>query len=90
MATGADYLRNPAPRYPEEARANRWEGVVMLLVGVSAQGRVDSISVESSSGHAVLDAAALKAVREYRFRPAEVMGVPVPCTLKVPIRFKLR
>jgi periplasmic protein TonB len=80
---------NPIPRYPEAARANGWEGVVMLSVSVAADGRAESVSIGKSSGHSLLDAAAVDAVRRWRFEPARRAGVPVAGTATVPIRFRL-
>jgi protein TonB len=80
---------NPLPRYPEIARERGWEGVVLLTVGVAADGRAETIAVGRSSGHAVLDQAALEAVRRWRFAPARRAGVPVAGTAAVPIRFRL-
>lgn len=80
---------NPIPRYPEAARARGWEGLVLLAVGVAADGRADSVAVARSSGHTVLDEAALDAVRRWRFAPARRAGIPVPGTAAVPIRFRL-
>lgn len=81
------FLVRHKPPYPSEARAQRIEGVVMLLVGVDAEGRVTSASVREGSGHALLDRAALEAVRTWRFSPAMQNGRPVSATVEIPIRF---
>jgi protein TonB len=47
------------------------------------------VLVKQSSGHAVLDEAALAAVRAWRFEPATLNGAPVEAEAEVPIRFKL-
>jgi protein TonB len=80
---------NPIPRYPETARENGWEGVVMLSVSVGAGGEALSVSILKSSGHGLLDASAVDAVRRWRFEPARRAGVPIPATATVPIRFRL-
>ena len=80
---------NPIPRYPETARENGWEGVVMLSVSVGAGGEALSVSISKSSGHGLLDAAAVDAVRRWRFEPARRAGVPIAATALVPIRFRL-
>jgi len=81
------FLTRYKPPYPPEARAQRIEGVVMLLVGVDANGRVTSASVSQGSGHAMLDRAALEAVHTWRFSPATQNGRPVSSTVEIPIRF---
>jgi protein TonB len=59
------------PSYRAQARAQKLEGTVLLIVAVDADGRVTSASLEQSCGHAVLDHAALDAVRSWRFDPAQ-------------------
>ena len=85
--TPPQFLTRYKPPYPEEARAQRMEGVVMLLVSVDAAGRVVSARLSQSSGHDVLDRAALAAIRTWRFVPAHHADQPVPATVEVPIRF---
>ncbi len=75
------------PPYPEEARAQRIEGVVMLLVGVDASGRVTNARLSQSCGHEILDRAALTAIRSWKFVPAQQSGQAVAATVEVPIRF---
>ena len=81
---------NPTPHYPAEARDNGWEGRVVLHVRVNAAGRPDGVRVSRSSGFSVLDAAARRAVRRWRFRPASQAGVAVAASVLIPIRFRLR
>lgn len=47
--------------YPPEAVARGLEGEVRLIVKLSANGEVDDVSVAASSGHPLLDNAAIKA-----------------------------
>lgn len=47
--------------YPPEAVARGIEGEVRLIVKLSAEGAVESVSVAASSGHPLLDNAAIKA-----------------------------
>lgn len=81
---------NPSPRYPNEARRRGWEGRVLLEVAVGPDGRVREVRELDSSGHDVLDRAAVEAVRQWRFTPATRFGQPVADTVKVPVRFALR
>jgi protein TonB len=62
---------------------------VLLLIDVSAGGRVRNVSVEKSSGFSILDEAARKVVYQWRFNPARQNGQPVPGQVKVPVRFDL-
>lgn len=80
---------SPAPDYPARALRSGQEGLVKLLVSVSAAGAPEEIEIEVSSGHAVLDQAALEAVRRWRFEPAHRDGQAVAGDIVVPIRFRL-
>jgi protein TonB len=82
-------LKAPAARYPSRARRLGWEGRVVLELRVSARGAVEKVTVAASSGHAVLDRAASRAVLRWRFRPATRDGAPVAHTVRVPIDFAL-
>lgn len=80
---------NPIPRYPRIARKNGWQGRVLLAVSVGRDGRATSVRVRRSSGHAVLDRAALSTVRRWRFTPARRGAVTVAGMAVVPITFRL-
>ena len=80
----------PPPRYPARARRLGQEGVVDLLVELSAAGRVTEVRVVQSSGSARLDAAAVAAVRDWRCEPARVDGGAVAASARQRIRFSLR
>lgn len=56
--------RRESPRvfYPSEARARGWEGEVTVLLILDPAGRILNAEVAASSGHEVLDRAALAAV----------------------------
>lgn len=85
----AAYLRNPAPLYPIIARRNGEQGTVTLKVLVTREGTPASVSVDKTSGSAHLDAAALEAVRSWRFAPARQGTQPVEAWVLVPIVFRL-
>jgi protein TonB len=61
----------------------------MLTVSVAADGRAERVSISRSSGHSLLDASAVDAVRRWRFEPARRAGAPIAGTATVPIRFRL-
>jgi protein TonB len=81
---------NPPPGYPPRARRRGWEGRVLLEVTVGPDGRPAAVRVIDSSGFRVLDRAARRAVRRWRFRPATANGRPTESALRVPIRFDLQ
>lgn len=82
-------LDMPRPTYPRLARQRGWEGVVMLTVAVDALGCPTTVTVKSSSGHPVLDQAAVEAARKWHFRPARRDGQDVAAAVELPIRFTL-
>src|SRR6185437_11298806 len=49
--------------YPSEAKAKRIYGSLQLTVAIKADGEVESIEINRSSGHKVLDQAAIRIVR---------------------------
>jgi protein TonB len=83
------YRSNPLPRYPRLARKKHWEGVVWLLVDVSADGSVEDLDVEKTCGHKVLDRAAERTVNRWQFFPATRGGLPVSSQVRIPVRFRL-
>jgi protein TonB len=66
------------------------QGTVLLEVLVSAAGRVAELEIVESSGVKSLDAAALKAVREWRFAPGRENGRAKAMRVRVPVRFELQ
>jgi protein TonB len=49
--------------YPSEARARKLYGRLLLTVAIKADGEVEAVEIERSSGHKVLDQAAVRIVR---------------------------
>lgn len=84
-----NYRSNPLPEYPYLARQKHWQGVVWLLVDVSAEGLVEDLRVEQSCGHRILDRAASRTVRRWQFYPAKSSGLPVESQVRIPVRFRL-
>jgi TonB family protein len=56
-------LDNPMHFYPPEAVARGIEGETILMLKYTADGRLLDARIARSSGHAILDQAALRAVR---------------------------
>lgn len=81
---------NPRPEYPRAAREAGWEGTVVLQVEVLPDGLAGTVRVYKTSGHALLDEAARRAVQDWRFVPAMDGNFPVRTVVHLPIRFDLR
>ncbi|WP_378952727.1 energy transducer TonB [Pelosinus sp. sgz500959] len=79
------------PSYPEEARRAGQEGTVMLKIQILENGRPGHISVYQSSGNSLLDDAAVKAVKQWKFIPAKdrESGTPIVCYTTMPVLFQL-
>lgn len=85
----ADYLNNPVPDYPRQARRLGEQGTVLLRVLVNVEGEAASVQLSKSCGSARLDRAAEEAVREWRFVPARQGNLKKEAQVIVPIVFEL-
>ncbi|MCL2891889.1 energy transducer TonB [Brenneria tiliae] len=85
----ADYLHNPAPAYPDVAISRGHEGTVLLNVQVRADGKVQTIRIQKSSGYPALDDAARDTVLRWSFVPARRGNQAVSGWVIVPIDFSL-
>ncbi len=74
---GIQMISGKPPRYPKESRRKKEQGTVRLRVLLGTDGRVETISVSSSSGFPRLDKAALDAVRRWRWAPVMRNGEPI-------------
>jgi protein TonB len=89
-SSSAAYLNNPRPEYPRLARRNGDQGTVLLRVLVTPQGLPARVETEKSSGSPLLDEAALRAVKAWRFTPARKGLEAVEEWVRVPIVFRLQ
>ena len=80
---------NPAPRYPRAARRRGIEGRLVLQVLVDTGGTARRVEIFATSGHRLLDEAAVAAVRRWRFVPGQRDGRAAPSVVRVPVAFKL-
>lgn len=82
-------LREVKPRYTDEARRSGIEGEVVLEIIVRRDGSVGDVRVVQRLG-TDLDQRAIDAVRQWRFEPARLKGVPVDVVVEVAVEFRLR
>lgn len=75
--------------YPEVARLAGATGSALVEAWVGADGGVSRVEVLQSSGGAAFAQAARDAVRLTRFRPGTRGGVPVACSVVLPVTFTL-
>ena len=78
---------NVAPIYPPIAQAARVSGIVILEALIAEDGSVRDVKVLKSVP--LLDAAASDAVRQWRFTPTLLNGVPVQVIMTVTVNFNL-
>lgn len=86
---GPTYSSLKPPAYPQAALDARAHGTTVLRVRIDEKGKASEVGVDVSSGHAALDEAAIAAVGNWKFNPAQDKGVPVAAWIQVPIEFKL-
>jgi TonB family protein len=82
-------LRDANPDYPDHLREAGVEGTVTLAFTVDERGRVTDVSVSRSSGSRELDACAVRAIKRFRYKPAEQGGQPRPFRMSKPFAFRL-
>ena len=80
-------LVDVAPIYPDIARAAKVEGLVILEATIDERGLVMDARVLRSVP--LLDAAALTALKQWRYSPTLLNGTPVRVLMTVTFRFSL-
>lgn len=78
------------PAYPRRAVDLGQEGEVIIRALVGIDGESREIRIFRSSGVALLDDAALRAVRRWAFEAAQINGRAIEAWVEVPVRFQLR
>lgn len=81
-------LHRVEPIYPLAAVAARIQGVAILETIVDEEGRVTDVRVLRSA-NTLLDGAAIAAVRQWRYTPVVLNGLPVKFVLTVTLTFRL-
>jgi periplasmic protein TonB len=75
--------------YPSQARLNHWEGKVVLRAVIRSDGHLGDLLVKETSGHRVLDDAALEVVRRIcPIRLKHELGRP-EIVVMIPIDYRL-
>jgi TonB family protein len=82
-------LKQVEARFPPEAAAAGVAGTVVMEVDIGADGKVLDARVVQPAGHG-FDEAALEAVRQFEFTPAEVDGQPSPVRIQYAYEFLYR
>jgi protein TonB len=80
-------INKTAPPYPAIARAAGVQGTVILQATISKSGTIENLRV--ISGNAMLQQAALDAVKTWRYRPYLLNGQPIEVETTVNVVFSL-
>jgi len=78
----------PSAEYSEQARAAKFNGVVIVSVLVNEDGVPIDPQIKRAVGMG-LDEKAIESVLQYRFRPATKNGAPVEARIMIEVNFKL-
>jgi protein TonB len=76
------------PEYSDEARRSKYTGIVVVALVVDPSGMPQRVHVVRHLGMG-LDEKAIEAVRQYRFKPAEYQGRPVPVEVNIEVNFQI-
>lgn len=86
-----ELVRQVRPAYTTEAMRAKIQGKVWLEVVVMPDGRPGEIKIVRSLDRTFgLDEEAIKAMRQWRFKPGTRFGTPVPVQVVVEMEFSLR
>lgn len=86
--THPECLYCPNPDYSDPARALKFQGTVILSVIVTVEGQVEEIYVLKGAPFG-LTTQAIKATKNWRFKPGQKDGKPVPVRVSVETTFRL-
>jgi TonB family protein len=81
-------IRHVSPKYPAEALAAGVEGLVVVEAVIATDGSVRDVEVTRSV--AMLDGAAMDAVRQWLFTPTLLNGTPVEVIITASVNFAIR
>ena len=73
--------------YPDEARKKHIEGAVVMRSLISPSGDIKELTL--ISGHPSLASAAMEAVRQWQYKPYELLGQPVEVETQITVLFQL-
>jgi protein TonB len=80
-------IKRVQPRYPQNALAMHLQGAVHLDAMIDREGKIGNLKL--LKGDAVLARAAMDAVRQWRYKPYYLDGVPVDIETQITVNFKL-
>ncbi len=79
-------IRTTAPDYPADLEKAKIEGIVSVVVVIDEVGAVLACEVSKSTNEG-FNAAAIKAVQKWKFKPAQLGNKSVKVRVSIPVRF---
>ncbi len=80
-------VKKVQPEYPALAKQARVQGSVVLKAIIGKSGKIENLQV--ISGHPMLTASALQAVRQWQYKPYILNGQPVEVETNITVNFSL-
>jgi protein TonB len=80
-------IKRVNPKYPNKARENRIQGTVVLRAVISKEG--DIVDLTTVSGDPLLAKSAIKAVKQWKYRPYLLQGKPVEVDTEIQVNYTL-
>jgi len=93
LVAGKDGVSNPTcqhcpfPGYSREARKKKYQGVALLSIVVTSEGKVTEVKVIKDPGEGLAEKA-VEAVRKWRLKPAMKDGKAVTARVEVEVSFR--
>lgn len=90
MVKKVTFSARPSPiDYPHSAKRRNIEGLVLVEVWLDEKGKQIKQRIINSSGHQILDKAALKGISQWQFSRQQDDGQAIAYRVQVPINFGL-
>ena len=86
---GPELLYRINPTYPQQARMQNLQGLVVLEGIVNKKGRISKISVVEGK-HDILITEAIKAIKQWRYAPYRIKNQKLPVTFTITVNFILQ
>jgi protein TonB len=75
--------------YPPEAARRHQQGTVVLMLYINGNGTLDKVEIVKSSGFPLLDAAAIKEMKQSKFEPAMDGAIPIRSRAQASVTYRL-
>jgi TonB family protein len=79
-----DLVKQPGPEYPYQARAHHWQGSGLFRIDIDVKTGVPrQVTIVHSTGTSMLDTAAMRALKKWRFKPETWKSIDIPVTFEM-------